>query len=91
MQELEVAPANAVQKAWRPIQQLLLRIWRLLPYWIRSRFHNQQRQEPAVHASRILSQHMLASARDEAVEGSTWDVSTGIDQDRPIVGLCSIA
>lgn len=78
MQAHAAADTGMVQKAWRPIHQLFLRIWRLLPYWLRSRFHGpQQRQPPDVHASRIVTQHTMAADRTQAVEGSTYDLESG--------------
>ena len=74
MQAQAAANTGMVQQAWR----LLLRIWRLLPFWFRSRWGGpQQRQPPAVHASPIVTQHTMAVVRSQAVEGSTYDLESG--------------
>ena len=78
MQPQAAAQTGLVQQAWRPIHRLLLQIWRLLPLWLRSRLRGpQQRQPPAVHASPIVAQHIMAVIRSQAVEGSTYDLETG--------------
>ncbi len=72
------APDNAVQKAWKPIRQFLLWLWRLLPYWFRKLLvRSQQWEPPSVHASAILSQHATSQHRRHAVKGSTYDIVSG--------------
>lgn len=71
------ADTDVMQKAWGPIRQLFLRIWRLFPYWFRSMLlASQPQQPPAVHASRIIAQHTMAAVGTQ-VEGSTYDVESG--------------
>lgn len=78
MQAQAAANTGVVEQAWRPIHRLLLRLWRLLPFWFRSRLSGpQQRQPPVVHASPIVAQHTMAVVRSQAVEGSTYDLESG--------------
>ena len=65
-----------VQKAWAPIRQLLLKLWRVFPYWFRKLImRSRQQQIPEVHASPILAQHTMNPRGP--VEGSSYDITTG--------------
>ena len=72
----------------RPILQLVLRCWRALPYRLRrilQCWRQQQRKPPAVHASPIIRQHITAADPMQAIEGSTFDVSTGTQENQCVL------
>lgn len=72
------AAGRAIHKAWEPVRQVLLRVWRLLPYWFRKTLmRSQQQHVPPVHASKVLAQHAMSYHEREPVEGSTYDLTTG--------------
>lgn len=72
------AAGRAIHKAWEPVRQVLLRVWRLLPYWFRKTLmRSQQQHVPPVHASKVLAQHAMSYHQREPVEGSTYDLTTG--------------
>jgi len=72
------AAGRAIHKAWEPVRQVLLRVWRLLPYWFRKTLRRSQQQRvPPVHASKVLAQHAMSYHQREPVEGSTYDLTTG--------------
>ena len=72
------AAGRAIHKVWEPVRQVLLRAWRLLPYWFRKTLmRSQQPHVPPVHASKVLAQHAMSYHQREPVEGSTYDLTTG--------------
>ena len=72
------AAGRAIHKAWEPVRQVLLRVWRLLPYWFRKMLiRSQEPHVPPVHASKVLAQHAMSYQQREPVEGSTYDLTTG--------------
>ena len=72
------AAGRAIHKVWEPVRQVLLRVWRLLPYWFRKTLmRSQQPHVPPVHASKVLAQHAMSYHQREPVEGSTYDLTTG--------------
>lgn len=72
---------NPIHTAWEPIRQILLRVWRVFPYWFRKMLVRlQRRHAPSVHASKILAQHAMSPNRRDAVTGSSFNVVTGESQ-----------
>ena len=73
--------ARSVHNLLEPVRQCILWLWRLLPYWMRKFMtSSQQRRPPVVHASPIISAHVMAASPFRKVEGSSYNLSTGICQ-----------
>ena len=61
----------------QPILQLVLKLWRCLPYWFRRLLQPSNRRSiPELHASPVLAEHIRSDRRD-AVPGSSFNFASG--------------